>query len=121
MLVAILEGHRFGRRTCYSPKAMLLRTLIRILRTLLGLATAIGLVFTGFDIWSEMETRCTGRLLVRRHPDWMAAAFLIPTLLALAGWFFAQQKEKAIADRLTIRRQFQIWLYHHRGLGSVVI
>jgi hypothetical protein len=89
---------------------MLLLTLIRILRDILGLIAAIGLVFTGFALWGEI-------LACYDTPDWLyhlgdevlaIAIFAVVSLSAFAGWFLMQRKAGNMAEKLTIRGQTQI-------------
>jgi hypothetical protein len=76
---------------------MLVLTLVRIFRDLLGLVAAIGLVFTGFAVHSAVgmsDPQADWRI---GSPNWMAAVSLVISVSAFAGWFLVQRKEKILA------------------------
>jgi phosphatidylserine synthase len=83
---------------------MLVLTLVRILRDLFGLIAAIGFVLTGFAIYSAVGMSDPQREWHVGSPNWMAAASLVISLLAFAGWFFVQRKEKVLTRIGLIRR-----------------
>jgi hypothetical protein len=83
---------------------MLVLTLIRILRDLLGLVAAIGFVFTGFAIYSAVGMRDPQADWQVGSPNWMATVSLVVSSAAFTGWLFVQRKEKVLARiRLTKR------------------
>ena len=83
---------------------MLVLTLVRILRDLLGLVAAIGFVLTGFAIYSAAGMSDPQPDWHVGSPNWMAAVSLVISLLAFAGWFFVQRKEKVLTRRGLTRR-----------------
>ena len=76
---------------------MLVLTLVRILRDLLGLVAAIGFVLTGFAIHSAVGMSDAHADWHIGSPNWMATVSLGISLLAFAGWFLVQRKERVLA------------------------
>src|SRR5437660_22323 len=85
-------------------RPMLVLTLIRILRDLLGLVAAIGFVLTGFAIYSAVGMSDRHANWHVGSPNWLATVSLVLSVLAFSGWFFVQRKEKALARTGLTRR-----------------
>jgi hypothetical protein len=83
---------------------MLVLTVVRILRDLLGLVAAIGFVLTGFAIYSAAGMNDPKPDWQVGSPNWMATVFLAVSLLAFAGWLFVQRKE-TVLTRISLTKR----------------